>query len=239
VSAAAGPPPPPAPPGAAPVAAHRAPDSSRTGRLPVILGAVAVLAVLAVVLVLVLTGGSDDDPVEPAARNTATSAPSTSPLAADETDDPVQAQLRASIPDDWINVDCDTGVLPDDGAIAALGCGAARNQPGPEDSVFYRYADAATLDAVFLADMERNGVPPLPAGAACPDVYGYGTYEIDGEPAGRIGCYVDDANDGILIWTRDAVASEAIVVVMDGGQIGLQVLYDWWTIQEQSDFILP
>lgn len=214
--------------------------AGRPGRLPLLLGAVAVLAVLAVVLVLVLSGGSDDAPAGPAAPGPGSSQPGgTATLAADETDDPVQAQLRASIPDDWIDVDCDTGVLPDDGAIAALGCGAARNQPGPEDSVFYRYPDAATLDAVFQADMQRNGVGPLPEGAQCPSAHGYGTYEIDGQPAGRIACYVDADNNGILIWTRDAVATEAIVTVMDGGQIGLDVLYDWWSVQEQSDFILP
>ncbi|RBY83128.1 hypothetical protein [Blastococcus sp. TF02A-26] len=206
-------------------------------RLPLLLGAVAAVAVLALVLVLVLTGGSDDDDAaDPEATGTPTTAP---PLAADDTDDPAQAQLRATIPPDWIPVDCDHGELPDDGAIAALGCGAASTQPGPEDSVFYRYADAATVDAVFLADMERNGVAPLPPGAECPSAYGHTTYEVDGEPAGRMGCYIDGNNNGILIWTRDAVATEGIVTVMDGGQIGLDVLYDWWVQQELSDFILP
>ncbi|WP_029429648.1 hypothetical protein [Blastococcus sp. URHD0036] len=223
----------------APADGDQAEGPSRTGRLPVLLGAVAVLAVLAVVLVLVLTGGSDGEPDAPAAGTTTTSAPTTAPLAADQTDDPAQAQLRAIIPDDWINVDCDQGVLPDDGAIAALGCGAGRSEKSPEDSVFYLYPDAATLDAVFLADMERNGVPPFPAGGECPAVDGYGTYEIDDEPAGRIGCFVTEDNDGILVWTRDAGSVEGLVTVMDGGRVGLQVLYDWWVQQELSDFILP
>ena len=229
----------PAGDGPAPAAPDQAAGSLRSGRLPVLLGAVAVLAVLAVVLVLVLTGGSDDDPDAPAAAGTPTSAPTSTPVAADQTDDPAQAQLRAIIPDDWINVDCDRGVLPDDGAIAALGCGAGRSDESPEDSVFYLYPDAATLDAVFLADMERNGVAPLPEGGACPDVDGYGTYEIDDETVGRIGCFVDDANNGILVWTRDAGPVEGLVTVMDGGRIGLQVLYDWWVQRELSDFILP
>ena len=130
-------------------------------------------------------------------------------------------------------MDCDPGEPTGDGALAVLGCGSSSGQPGPEDSVFYLYEDPATAEAVFLADMERNGVAPLAAGEECPQDQGHGTYTDDGR-TGRIACWIDADNDAIMAWTQDDVGAEGWVVIIDGGQPGLDALYAWWTFPEEE-----
>ncbi len=209
----------------------------RPGRLPLLLAGTAVLAALAAVLWLVLGGGAGDDDQAGTGPTTAprtqlvTTTPSAPPRNAAED------ELRAIIPGEFISVDCDTGEPTADGALAVLGCGSSRGQPGPEDSVFYLYEDAAAADEVFQADMERNGVAPLPAGAQCPDVQGYGPYEDDDGFSGRVACYVDEDNNAIIAWTQDDVAAEGWVIIIDGGEIGLEFLWLWWIEPETSDFV--
>ncbi len=227
----------PAPGDATAGPSRRADGEGRDGRLPVVLAgvaAVAVLAVLALVLVTVLNGGTDDS------AGAATAAPRTTVLTTTPSappEDAAEDQLRAIIPGDFINVDCDPGEPTDDGALAVLGCGSSSNQPGAEDSMFYLYADARTAEAVFLADMERNGVAPLPADARCPQVQGHGSYSIRNERAGRLACYIDEDNNAILAWTQDDVAAEGLAVIINGGQPGLGALYDWWAEAESSEFV--
>ncbi|MGY1743218.1 MULTISPECIES: protein kinase domain-containing protein [unclassified Blastococcus] len=201
--------------------------------LAIVLAGVAVAAVLALVLVVVL-GGSGDEAGSAEGTPTATRLVTTTP--SPPPDDEAEDRLRSIIPGDFIAVDCDPGEPTDDGAVAVLGCGSASTQPGPEDSVFYLYEDGATLDEVFLADVERNGVPPLPDGASCPDAQGHGSYAIDDERAGRLACYIDEDNDAIMIWTQDGFAAEALAVIVDGGRPGMQALWDWWLVAEQSGF---
>lgn len=196
---------------------------------------IAVLAALALVAVLVL-GRTDDDPA-PTADAPTTTGPATTPGA--PADPAAEDRLRGAIPIEFPSIDCETGEPTDDGALAVLGCGPSNGQPGPEDSVFYLYGDTVTAQDVFLADMARNGVAPLPAGASCPAVQGHGFYEDDGR-TGRIGCWVDAENNAILSWTQDDIAAQGYVIVIDGGQRGLDVLYAWWSFPENetSDFVV-
>jgi serine/threonine-protein kinase len=222
---------------AAAVAALRASGSRSgprrgAGRLRPVLAALAVLALLAAVLVVVLTRSGDDDGADPAASPSTTSRPGTVTPSAPP-DDAAENDLRAIIPEQWVSVDCDPSEATGDGALAVLGCGSAAGQPGPEDSVFYLYADPATADDVFLADMERNDIAPFPDDAGCPDAQGYGTYqdEID-DHAGRLACYIDGDNNAVMAWTQDDVGAEAWVTIIDGGQPGLDALYAWWAYPE-------
>ncbi|SEO58194.1 serine/threonine-protein kinase [Trujillonella endophytica] len=211
-----------------------APGPGRAGWLPLVLGALAVVAVLAVVLVLLLGGGDDDEAGTEGPTTTApvTRTPSTPP------EDLAEEALRRVIPLNFTNVECDTGEPTPDGAVAVLGCGSAQNQPGPEDSMFFLYTDQATADAAFLADMERNGLAPLPEGAQCPGTQGHGVYTLDdGERGGRFACWIDEDNNAIWAWTQDDLPVEGLVVIVDGGTFGLDVLNTWWNAQELSEFV--
>ena len=226
------------PPGSAPPAPGEGSTPSgrgrRAGRLWLVLSgiaALAVLAALAVVLVIVLRGSGDDG-----TEAGATTVPPTQPVTVTPSAPPIDAEdeeLRGIIPADFIAVDCDRGEATDDGALAVLGCGASQGQPGPEDSVFYLYESPAAAERVFLADMARNGVEPLPPGARCPQAQGHGSYEDDGR-SGRVACYIDEDNNAIMAWTQDDVGAEGWVVVIDGGRPGLDALYAWWAFPEEE-----
>lgn len=229
--------------------AERGGPSATAGRrsrrlLPVALAGVTVLAVLALLAVLVLGRPDDDAPTAgaptadaPTAGAPTTTGPVTTPGA--PADPAAEDRLRAIIPPEWTAVDCDTGEPTDDGALAVLGCGSSDSQPGPEDSVFYLYEDPATAADVFLADMERNGVAPLADGEQCPRQQGHGTYSDDGR-TGRLACFIDADNDAIMAWTQDDVAAEGWIVIIDGGQPGLDALYEWFTFgEEETAAFLP
>ena len=115
--------------------------------------------------------------------------------------------------------------------------GPSLEQPGPAAGSFYLYEDDDTVDQVFLADMGRNGITPLPDGSLCPDTQGYGYYTIDEQRAGRLACYVDENQNAILVWTQDDVGAEALVGITGGGQAGLVTLFEWWAQQSNSNFV--
>ncbi|MGY1746463.1 serine/threonine-protein kinase [Blastococcus sp. SYSU D00695] len=217
----------------------------KNNKLPLVLGGVAVLVVLAVVLVIALSGGDDKGGGGTAGGTTpppvTTTPPSTTPITttpggANGNDD--EDTLRSIIPGGFVSDDCTTGEETTDGALAVLVCGASSSQPGPSGSVFYLYEDESTLDDVFLADVQRNGIPPLAEGASCPSTQGYGYYTINQQRAGRLACYVKDG-DALLIWTQDDAGAEGLVAIEGGGEAGLTTLYDWWRSQANSDFGTP
>ncbi|WP_409329012.1 serine/threonine-protein kinase [Trujillonella humicola] len=206
-------------------------SGGRRGPRPLVaaLAGVVALALVAVVLVVVLRVLDDDG--APARAAPAPTGPVTaSPPPADPE---AEERLRSIIPPEWIAVDCDPGEPTGDGALAVLGCGSSSGQPGPEDSVFYLYEDPATAEAVFLADMERNGVPPLADGEECPQAQGHGTY-TDDDRTGRLACFLTEDNDAIMAWTQDDVGAEGWVVIIDGGQPGLDALWAWFTFDEEE-----
>ncbi|WP_051683514.1 serine/threonine-protein kinase [Blastococcus sp. URHD0036] len=211
----------------------------RPNRLPWVLGAVALVAVLAVVLVIVLVGGGGDDDVADPTPTPTTTAPTTTPpttTTAPPEDDPEET-LRAILPGGFDEDDCDTGGPTVDGALAVLDCGPSLEQPGPTAGSFYLYEEENALDQVFLADMGRNGITPLPDGVLCPDAQGYGYYTIEEERAGRLACYIDDEQNAIIVWTQDNVGAEGLIGISGGGQEGLVTLMEWWTEQSNSDFV--
>ncbi|MBM7808179.1 serine/threonine-protein kinase [Geodermatophilus bullaregiensis] len=152
-------------------------------------------------------------------------------------DDPAaEQQLLSILPGDFDPATCSTETPAGDGDLAAVSCGGSGLQPGPQGASFYLYEDAASVDAVFLADMARIGVPALPAAVPCPDAQGYGYYTIGQQRAGRIACYVDEDDDAYLVWTQDEYAAEAVVAIPDAGQQGLVDLLAWWEERSRSDF---
>jgi hypothetical protein len=217
--------------GSAPSGEGRTPN-----RLPLVLGAVAVVVVLVVVGVIALTsgGGGGTTPETSATSTPASTSTSTEPTTPSPTSDP-QEDLLAILPGGFDPSTC----RPDtagDGELAGLTCGASTVEPGPTDSAFYLYADSAEVDEVFLADMERNGVSELAQDQNCPDTQGYQDYSINGEDAGRVGCYVDADGNAFVIWTQDEYGAEGIVVIEAGGPEGLRTLVDWWLVNANSDF---
>jgi serine/threonine-protein kinase len=146
--------------------------------------------------------------------------------------------LLAIIPTGFDPENCRTQQAAGDGDIAALDCGAGQATNGPTDSVFYLYPDAATLDGVFLADVERQQLSEIPSGQSCPDTQGFQYYtDAQQQQAGRIACYVDaESNTSVLLWTQDNLAAEGFVALQNGGVEGLQTLIDWWRDPSNSDF---
>jgi serine/threonine-protein kinase len=213
-------------------------------KLPLILGAAAlVVAILVVVIVLVVSGGdggggtgptagpTTESPVTTTTSSTTTTSQATTPAPEPEDD------LRAIVPGGFDASGCTTQQAAGDGDLAALDCGAATAADGPTDSAFYLYPDAQTLDEVFLADVARVGLSEL-SGQNCPDAQGYQNYNgADGQPAGRIACYVrEQDNASVLLWTQDEFSAEGFVVLANGGVEGLATLIDWWRVPSNSDF---
>ena len=103
-------------------------------------------------------------------------------------------------------------ILPSDYDTA--NCGPSSSRPGPGSSRFFLYPDAATLEEVFLADVERVSIDEQPPGTSCPATQGHGVWDEAGVGSGRIACYVD--------------AVEAVVRIRGGGTQGLTELVAWW-----------
>ncbi|RFU20665.1 serine/threonine-protein kinase [Geodermatophilus marinus] len=232
-----GPPSDPGPPGFPPAAP--APGGGRRSRLPLVLGAAAVVVVLVVVGVIALTRGGGTP--TPRVASDVTTAPVTTEPTPEPTPAPEpEEDLRAIIPLGFDGAGCRTGDPSNDGELAVLDCGASTAQPGPQDSSFYLYPDAETLDGVFLRDVTGAGIAELPAGTLCPDAQGYGYWQADGEQVGRIACYVDEGTqNAFLIWTEEEFNAEAIVAIAGAGQEGLVTLMEWWRQNANSDFVRP
>ncbi|WP_199589369.1 serine/threonine-protein kinase [Blastococcus sp. TF02A-26] len=141
---------------------------------------------------------------------------------------PRHDDLLAILPADYDPARCRPAPAADDGEVAAVDCGPSATRPGPGSSRFFLYPDAATLDEVFLEDVERVDLDEQPPGTSCPATQGHGVWEEDGVGSGRVACYVDAANDAVLIWTEDEDAVEAVVRIRGGGTQGLTELVDWW-----------
>jgi serine/threonine-protein kinase len=90
---------------------------------------------------------------------------------------------------------------------------------------------------VFLGDMEQAGVSPFTGEADCVTGQGYDEYQVNGQTAGRLACFVDQDNNAVLYWTQDGFAAEGVVGILNGGQEGLATLYQWWRDPAHSDFV--
>lgn len=237
--------PPGVPPGATPTGGN-----GGSNKLPLILGAAAlVVAILVVVIVIVTSGGGGGGGGTTAGPTTTTAGPTTtssqptttttttSSQPTTETPPAAEEQLRSIIPAGFDRSNCRTRAAAGDGDLAALDCGAARAADGPTGSAFYLYPDAGTLDGVFLADAEGQGLTELSSDMRCPDAQGFQYYtDVNDNQAGRIACYVDDSNNAVVLWTQDAFSAEGFVLITDGGTEGLRALIDWWRVPANSDF---
>ncbi len=240
------------------------PSGGRTpNRLPLVLGGLAALLVAVVVGVIALTGGfgsgtptADDTDVSTGGdtggdtgtdtgtdtdtgtgTGTDTGTGTGTDTGGGTTDPAPEEQLLAIVPGDFDPSVCETGDPAGDGDIATVNCGAAASQPGPEASSFYLYEDAAAVEEVFLADMEREGVSPFTGEPSCVTSEGYDEYRVNGQTAGRLACFIDENNNAVLYWTQDGFAAEGIVAIENGGQEGLATLYEWWRDPTHSDFV--
>ncbi|SDC94025.1 serine/threonine protein kinase [Geodermatophilus telluris] len=225
---------PPAAPGFPPGGAT-APGPRRSSRLPLVLAGVAAVVVLAVVAVIALMGRSDDSTDPPQAGGSSGPAGTSGGAGTSSGPDP-EEQLRAVLPAGFDGSSCTTEGAAGDGDLAALQCGAAAQQPGPQVAFFYLYEDGDAVDAVFVSDVTGVGLSPL-TDTDCPDAQGYRGYrDADEQPAGRVACWVDAEGDANLAWTQEDVAAEGHVVAPGGGQSGLADLWAWWNDADQSDF---
>ncbi len=194
--------------GSSPSGARR-PSGSRTATVLVWTAALLV-AVLVGVLALLRDEAEPLDRPEP-------------PVAGPRHDD-----LLAIVPPDYDPADCRPAPAAGDGEVAAVDCGPSASQPGPASSRFFLYPDEGTAEQVFLDDVARVELEEQPPGTSCPATQGYGTWEQDGVGMGRVACYVDQANDAVLMWTESEDAVEAVVRIRNGGTQGLTALTEWW-----------
>ncbi|SHF93004.1 serine/threonine-protein kinase [Geodermatophilus nigrescens] len=212
-------------------------------RIPLVLAGLAVLLVLVVVGVIALTSGSGGGgDVADDSSSSSSSSSSSGDTGGGSTGDPAspEEQLRAALPAGFDAASCTTEPLVGDGDLAALRCGPATSQPGPQVAFFYLYEDAAAVDAVFLSDVADVGLAPLTGENGCPGTQGHQPYrDGDGQQAGRVACWVDTEGDANVAWTQDDVGGEAVVSIPGGGETGLADLYAWWRMGEQSDFQTP
>ncbi len=231
------------PPGGQPGGSSATGGGSRGNKLPLILGAAALLVAVIVVVVVIATSGGDGGGGTTAGGTTTTPAPVTTTTTTSSTTTtpappPPEEVLLGIIPTAFDPEDCRTRDAAGDGDLAALDCGATENGEGPTDSEFFLYPDAATLDGVFLADVERFGLSEIPSGQQCPDAQGHQFYtDTQGQQAGRIACFVDaESNSSVLVWTQDDLTAEGFVVLENGGVEGLTTLIQWWQDPDNSDF---
>ncbi|HEX2072295.1 MAG TPA: serine/threonine-protein kinase [Geodermatophilus sp.] len=215
------------------------PGGRKPNRLPLILAAAAVVAVLVVVGVIALAGGGGgEQPSGPTASDTPTSAsPSTSTTSTPPPEPTPEEELLAIIPGDFQAEDC-TGRQPaGDGDLAAVDCAPAQSEPAITTARFFLYEDGVAVDRVFVSDVTGVGLTELASGQQCPANQGYGYYQIGGERAGRVACWVDpEDNSANLLWTQDEFGAEGLVSIADGGAEGLTTLWDWWSVPAYSDF---
>ncbi|MGY1644211.1 protein kinase [Geodermatophilus sp. SYSU D00703] len=213
-----------------------APGGKKPNRLALVLGGVAVLLVLVVVAVVALTaGGGSDDPDGPTAAPTTTTAAAPTPSPSAEAHP--EETLLAVLPRVYDGDDCRTLDPAGDGDVAAVGCGAAPTQPGPQVSNFFLYEDGDAVDDVFLADIQGQGLTEVAALGDCATTQGYHDYTIDDRPAGRVACFVTAENAAIIVWTQEDVAVEGFISIPGGGTEGLTTLWTWWNDPNNSDFV--
>lgn len=107
-----------------------------------------------------------------------------------------------------------------DKVLVQLACGSASD----EESVFYTQFDGseamnAAFDAYNVGVAESDGCP------------GHGTWDQDGEDAGRWTCYLGKVNAGVtdpatVVWTQDA---NDILVAAYRHDDDLAALDEWWS----------
>ncbi|KQS66218.1 serine/threonine-protein kinase [Modestobacter sp. Leaf380] len=220
------------------------------GTSPALVVALVVTVVVALLVVgaVVLTrgGGSgssaDPTPTPTVATTSTTDAPSTT--SAEQTGSTpagsdAEAELRAALPADFDADSCTTRDLPDDGAIAALDCGATVSGEGPAYAAFYLYPDEGTLSDVFAADVGGLGLDPLPSGSPCPGddgAYGHRDWTQDGVRAGEVACTIGPTGDATLVWTQLDARAEGFAQLPDGTDDDLDALWEWWNDPALSDF---
>ncbi|MGY1641288.1 toll/interleukin-1 receptor domain-containing protein [Geodermatophilus sp. SYSU D00703] len=259
-----GTPPPPPPPDRRHVGSGSTPERSRRGSRIPLLAAAAVLAVALLVTggIVLFRGDGETQGGDTASSRTAqlsTTDPTTTDSATTEplstqpptteavTTQPPRTlvptppppspveQLLAIVPGDFDPAVCTPGPLAGDGDVARVDCGASATQPGPTGSTFNLYPDN-TVDGVFLQDTVEFGLAQFGPGQFCPTVHGYGDYSNNGRYPGRVACWVGNDNTAYLLWTQTEFGAEGFVSFYNGGQPGLQALWDWWVDPSRSDF---
>ena len=210
------------------------------GRRGLVIGLVAAV-VLVVALGAVLLFTLRDDPAPAASASSATSssastsrsspssssaAPSSSAPAARDRD------FVATLPTDLTG--CQPIDLHGDGDVAAARCGPALTQPGPQEAQFHLYEDVATLDEVFVRDVESRGIAAFPGDPDCATGQGSGEWSSSSS-TGRFACALIDGRPW-LYWTDHVALTEGILIGPGSTQADLGTLYDWWTTN--SDYVL-
>ncbi len=217
-----------------------APRSSAV--LWIVLATTVVVAVMVVVAVVVTRGPSGaavaTDPTTSTVTGSPTTEPTTTePTTTEPTDGPTAYDdLRERLPADFDPDSCTEEELPDDGAEASLDCGSGLSAGGPDDSAFYAYPDASTLQDVFAADVARQGLTQVDGLAALPAAYGWTYYgDGSGNRAGAVAAFLLDDGTGVVLWTQDDALAEGAVSVADGAN-DLDDLWTWWNDADRSDF---
>jgi hypothetical protein len=194
--------------------------------------------IIAVVLVVVLTNGGDDTDntatTTTATTTTSSSASSSSEGTTSSSEETTSSSSGSDSEDELLSIlpvdfsDCGPIEVPGDGATAAVECGAAATQPGPEAARFYLYDSQSTLDSVFEADATTAGVAPIADGQDCSTAVGSGTWTAGGVPGGQVGCGISPEGYVFILWTDDEYLTEGIVRLPGSTQAEVATLYDWW-----------
>ncbi len=213
VPAPPAPAPPPAPsPAPAPTPAPAALPSARgRSKLPLLVGGAVVLVLLVVGGMLLLGGGDDDGG---SGEDFSSRDRSTDP------EEEAADDLLQSLPAGFQRVCEPTDTA--DGAVATLAC---LPPTGADDVTVSSFEGADARDADFAATLGDAAETPDPEGECLTDHYATHEWNSDAGVSGQVACFLDDANEAVLVWTEDDhdfVATAHRADEQDG------TLYNWW-----------
>jgi hypothetical protein len=139
----------------------------------------------------------------------------TSPVVEDED----VADLLAKVPD-GIRATCSpVGTRSDPGEVAAVACLPANEA---DTAVYRQFASPEAMDRAFDQLLEQDGAET--PGETCREGASFTTYNIGGEPAGRLACYATDGGTRIA-WTESELL---ILTTGDDESLDFSEMYDWW-----------
>lgn len=186
--------------------------SAWAARVPWIVTAAALVAVvLLTVLVVVLDGRADD------ARGGAT--------------DAAERLVTLALPVDVDRAACSTGVL-EEGELYTLECPGSEQPEGFPTATYTVFAGDGAAAAVAGA-VEQYDLRELEDEYACgssEDAEGWVQLDdSDGNPVGRLACNVDDEGDPQLRWVWDELGVLGFAEFRGGGLDALSALQSWWS----------